>query len=248
MLFECACAGTALDLPSSGAAQITEVRCISSTTTCSACSPLTCPAVPPCCVATLAEQWPQVHEQHDVAEMLSFLHASNPFACVQGDWESRLLIDSKRKLRIEEVLSPFYFFRVPRNYACNFWWRTGCTSSSVGRQQRLSLPQTSSAFRCCDTGQPIGSAPGSCNIASCLHTEYYLCSGIFHIGQSTHMGHIDSIPVLDDFTDWQSHIQRGAVHPALHVHDDNRNGASADAIELEEICCNCYLFFYRRVL
>ena len=45
-------------------------------------------------------------------------------------------------------------------------------------------------------------------------------------------GIIDSTPVLDDLTDWQSHIQRRAVHLALHVHDDNRIGALADAIEL----------------
>ena len=87
--------------------------------------------------------------------------------------------------------------------------------------------------------------------------EYHLCSGICHIGHCTNTGHYrafgygkpdDSSQIITDLESLQTHLQRGAVHPALHVHDDNRIGAIANVAEINDICCNRYLLFYRRVL
>ena len=83
-------------------------------------------------------------------------------------------------------------------------------------------------------------------------TEYHLCSGVYHIGHSSKMGHYrafgygkpnDSAQVTQDLVSLQSHMQHGAVHPALYVHDDNRIGATADVTEIEDICCNWCLLF-----
>ena len=54
--------------------------------------------------------------------------------------------------------------------------------------------------------------------------------------------------MTQDLVSLQSHMQQGAVHPALYVHDDNRIGATADVTEIEDICCNWYLLFDRRAL
>ena len=136
--------------------------------------------------SAMLENWPRIHEQHDVAELLTHLNAGNPIECMQGTWESRLQVDQRVEVRDRGSAVPLLHLPVPTGGACSHLWRTGPTYISMEPMLHLSRPRM-----------------------------FSVCS----------------------FSDF-GYLQRGAVHPTLHVHDDNRIGATASVAELNEICCN----------
>ena len=218
----------------------------------------------------LLRTWQHLHQQHDVAELLTYIadHASIPG--LKGIWEARSM--EGPLLRAHQRMQPTPLIMLPcsPNKTLQQLIEDWAYEQDTGEVTALVRPPAILSIQLMRfNGNPRGEVgklthrvplasrlqvPQFDDGVSTLPCAYVLHSVVYHIGYTPDSGHYRSMGVTapegepsDEFySDLQRRLEEDAAHSALHAQNDDVPTVAANSTDLREIGRTWYLALFSR--
>ena len=219
---------------------------------------------------TLLQGWQHLHQQHDVAELLTYIAARASIPGLQGYWEARLNDGPHIRTHQQVGSIPLLMLPCEQDKALQqlvedwaFEQDTRHISGLIAPPDVLSIQLM--RFRVSRGGEiqkleHYTALPARLQVPQFvdgLDTQpvaYALQSVVYHIGDTPHSGHYKTMGVAAplgeptcEYTDGlQKALQRAAEHPALFVQNDESSAVRAKPSDISEVMRTWYLAFFIR--